>query len=595
MKKLLSLITAIGVGTLSLSILSISLPNKEIHAYSTSSLPTTIDLNATSNTEIRDYFSSAEGLNGFELLGELKNIISYRQKYYSYDSGNSIWQIYEISDRDWVKSPASEITQGTYNPSTNTITKYSYGSNSSHPDNPYLHTLYVDRSVDNPMQAWGNHQQTLNGINREHIWPKSHGFDTEGSGGARGDLMHLWPSDGATNNLHSNYDYGYVDKSKSPKTVTDKIPYSTSNYLGTSETLGYGTVFEPQDSDKGDIARACFYMVARYNNVMGEDDSCDTNNPNLLLNNSINSETGTSTSTTPFYLGVLDDLLEWNRLDPPDEFEIHRNDLLYTNYTNNRNPFIDFPSWADLIWGEETEEVASPKNDAIHSFDKKSLVISKEDISLVEGESTSIYATCSDEVDISWSTSNEGVCSISSNTSKSGSSNAITLTAIAEGNATITASVSIDEVIYASTCAVTVSSTPQNEDELSAYTWSSSFLNEIDPSYLESSADLEKLSSLWEKENTSFLALNETAKSYIKEPSKVTNEEYRLTITNAKERYLSIIDKYDTLNDFIGITNPETDNKPLIVAASIAGFVLLVVVSLFSIAFKKKRRKKRKR
>lgn len=440
-------------------------PAFEAKAYTVSSLPTTIDLNATNEASIREYFAKAEGLGGFELLGELKEILSDGQKYYSYDdTSGAIWQIYEISDRDWEKSPASEITQGTYDETSNVITGYSYGSNKSHTDNPYVHALYVDRSVDNPMQAWGNHNQTLNGINREHIWPKSHGFNQEGAGGARGDLMHLWPADGKTNNLHSNYDYGYVDTSKSYYSVTASIPYSVGNYLGTSETLGAGTVFEPQDCDKGDIARACFYMAARYNNVMGDDDGCDTNNPYLMLSNSVNaSSSGTSNSSTPYYLGVLDDLLEWNRLDPPDDFEIHRNDLLYTNYTNNRNPFIDFPDWAEAIWGD-SGKTASPSTDAIHEFGPDGIKLSEETKTISIDEEASLYAVSSDGSDITWASNDESVCSISDSSSGSGPANAITLVALTPGKTTITASATIGEETYSATCAITVTEKPTTSE-----------------------------------------------------------------------------------------------------------------------------------
>ena len=52
-------------------------------------------------------------------------------------------------------------------------------------------------------------------------------------------------------------------------------------------------------------------------------------------------------------MGIMSDLLEWNRIDPVDEYEIHRNNLIYNNYQHNRNPFIDFPDWAEYIWGNE--------------------------------------------------------------------------------------------------------------------------------------------------------------------------------------------------------------------------------------------------
>ena len=338
-------------------------------AYTASSLPTTINLNPNTETEIRNYYSALDSLpeserQGTNLLKNLKNILKNGQKYYSYDSGSNIWKMYEITDRDWVKSPASAISG--YNASTNIITGYSYGSSASNSGmNPYVHALYVNRSVDNKMHAWalegttttshGNNKEW--GIDREHIWPKSHGFEDEAQGGARGDPMHLWPGDSDVNSsLHSNEFYGFVNITSGTK--AGKWSYARDNYVGTSLTLGTtissDEVFEPQDCDKGDIARACFYMVARYNYLSGSDsDGINSNNPNLAFIQDNTSPTSgyMSSTTVTGNMGILTDLLEWHHLDPVDEFEIKRNDILYRNYTNNRNPFIDFPEWVDYIWG----------------------------------------------------------------------------------------------------------------------------------------------------------------------------------------------------------------------------------------------------
>ena len=345
---------------------------QKVDAYSASSLPTTINLNDNTEEEIRNYYSALDSLpdsekQGTNLLKNLKNILKNGQKYYSYDSGSNIWKMYEITDRDWVKSPASAISG--YNASTNTITGYSYGSSASNSGmNPYVHALYVDRSVNNMMHAWalegttttshGNNKEW--GIDREHIWPKSHGFEDEAQGGARGDPMHLWPGDSDVNSsLHSNEFYGFVNITSSTK--AGKWSYARNNYVGTSLTLGTSIssdqVFEPQDCDKGDIARACFYMVARYNYLSGSDsDGINSNNPNLAFIQDNTSPTSgyMSSTTVTGNMGILTDLLEWHHLDPVDEFEIHRNNILYRNYTNNRNPFIDFPDWVDYIWGTAT-------------------------------------------------------------------------------------------------------------------------------------------------------------------------------------------------------------------------------------------------
>ncbi|MBE6126493.1 MAG: hypothetical protein E7182_00690 [Erysipelotrichaceae bacterium] len=367
--------------------------------YTNSKLPTTIDLNPVAETDIRSYYADLNGkdLNGENLLKALKPILKEGQLYHSYDSGSSVWQAYEITDRDWELSPASSTTYGTYDPATNVITDYVYGKSYADPkNNPYQHLFYRNHDVPEARwKAWDHHGDNA-GTDREHIWPKGHGFgedDAQEKGGkvpgARGDLHHLVASDSYVNSSsHNYYSYGFVDPSKieDDAGANFKIDGKTvvaGNYRGTSQTLGEGMVFEPQDSEKGDIARACFYMVARYNNLAGDDPNIDSGNPNLTLIDTVSpKETNVSTASTPTGYGLLTDLLAWHKLDPVDDYEIHRNDLIYRNYDKNRNPFIDFPEWVDMIWGTVTlgedgrtilsrdatpRGKASPSSDAVYA------------------------------------------------------------------------------------------------------------------------------------------------------------------------------------------------------------------------------------
>ena len=407
-------------------------------AYDKATLPTTIDLNAVTDSDVRGYYSNINSLaegeaRGTNLLKNLKTILSNGQKYYSYDvsNGKDIWKMYEITDRDWVKSPASAISG--YNAKTNIITGYTYGDSASKPgSNPYIHALYVDRSVDNNVRAWaktgtttishgGNNEWC---IDREHIWPKSHGFEDNdsdpGTSGARGDPMHLWAGDSYVNSaLHSNYFYGYVDKTKSYTDGKDKYIYATGNLMGVSKTKGGSVkVFEPQDSDKGDIARAVFYMAARYNFLSGSDkDGIENDNPNLELVDNVTDWVGTgyiSSKTKTGKLGILSDLLEWNKLDPVDEYEIKRNDILFRNFTNNRNPFIDFPQWADVIWGELKESGrANPASDSIHGSSIKVETTDGKafDGGIKVGENTSIKVNADEGTDVTWEIEDESVVS----------------------------------------------------------------------------------------------------------------------------------------------------------------------------------------
>ena len=55
-------------------------------------------------------------------------------------------------------------------------------------------------------------------------------------------------------------------------------------------------------------------------------------------------------------IGDLATLLTWNTSDPSDDFEMNRNNIVYT-WQMNRNPFIDYPSLADYIWGNHVGDV----------------------------------------------------------------------------------------------------------------------------------------------------------------------------------------------------------------------------------------------
>ncbi len=430
-----------------------------------------IDLNDCTEQEIRDYYSDLNSLDiserqGTNLLKNLKLILKNNQKYYSYDSNTKIWQMYEITDRDWEKSPADSTVYGTYDPTTNKIYNYQYGtSESDKKNNPYIHALYVNRDIDNQTTAWDDHDQDAWGINQEHIWAKSHGFDVKGagqSGGARGDPMHLWAGNGWANNVHSNNFFAFVDKTRDYTDCGDKYQSIPENLSGYSRTLGGNEkVFEPQDDDKGDIARAIFYMAARYNYYSGEDeDPIDGNNPNLVLLNDLseNDRTGTSASDNPFGMGLLSDLLAWNKLDPVDEYEVHRNNLLYKNYTNNRNPFIDFPNWADAIWGtadldgtnynSTVTTYASPNINPIGSVTGP-LEISDDTMEIIVGDTAEISAKNALGI-IDWTVDDETIVSLDKATSIN--KEKVTITALKVGVTTITASCDTVDV----SCTVTV-------------------------------------------------------------------------------------------------------------------------------------------
>lgn len=100
-----------------------------------------------------------------------------------------------------------------------------------------------------------------------------------------------------------------------------------------------GGFFFPGDEWKGDVARIIMYMYLRYPG------QCEA----------VNSGSGPITYATDNDMPDL--FLEWNHQDPVSDFELRRNETIY-NFQGNRNPFIDNPYLAYLIWnGPEAEDL----------------------------------------------------------------------------------------------------------------------------------------------------------------------------------------------------------------------------------------------
>lgn len=202
----------------------------------------------------------------------------------------------------------------------------------------------ADQNPENSNQIWDMYleipmakldQQTTSSIvgkwNREHIFCQSRGgFEVANDDTADG--IGVWNStsaasvvDGVSDAHHIRAENGQENTSRNNKN------YGTVNsatvYAGPSGTQG---------SWRGDVARALFYMAVRFDglNVVNGDPS----------------EYLPSTSIASGNIGDLATLLVWNHSDPRDDFEMNRNNYIYT-WQMNRNPFIDYPLLVDYIFG----------------------------------------------------------------------------------------------------------------------------------------------------------------------------------------------------------------------------------------------------
>ena len=280
--------------------------------------------------------------------------------------------------------------------------------------------------------------------NREHVWPNSHGGGSKGSAtGTMVDQDIYMPRPTITSENSSRGNSYYVENMNHSSNGWD--PY----------TAGYA------EWVRGECARIILYCVVA--------------NTSLSLNNN------TISSTPDAAMGKMETLIKWHYAYSPSEYEINRNNG-GEYLQGNRNPFVDHPEYVSRIWGVTSgptgasSAIASQVNNAASTYDSwvagsgstygtndalggtttNSVTISSSAKSMTVGNTDTIYATSSDGSNITWTTSNSSVCSISNSSSGSGSTHPITLTANAAGSATITAKATIGGTTYQKTCAVTV-------------------------------------------------------------------------------------------------------------------------------------------
>lgn len=141
-----------------------------------------------------------------------------------------------------------------------------------------------------------------NNFNCEHTFPQ--GFFNQDLP-MRSDLHHLFSTDDAANNSRGNLPFG---------TATAPFVLPAVN----APSKNGGGKYEPQDSHKGNCARAMMYFVLRYQDY------------------------------TNFYAPQDTVLRRWHRTFGPKAKDSLRNELVFAEQ-NNRNPFIDYPQFESRI------------------------------------------------------------------------------------------------------------------------------------------------------------------------------------------------------------------------------------------------------
>ncbi|MBK9273515.1 MAG: endonuclease [Flavobacteriales bacterium] len=245
------------------------------------------------------YYDPAQGLSGPALRTALAGIIDG----HTVLSNADLWNAFETTDDrpdGFVWDIYSDVPGGTP---------------------PYLYTFGSDQC--------GTYNSEGDCYNREHTMPQS----WFGSGAPMDtDLHHIMPTDGWVNQQRGNLPYGEVG-------ATDWTGQNGTR-VGESSWPGYtGTVCEPIDAYKGDVARMYFYMMTRYASQVGGWSSPMLQGGDL----------------SPWAESLL---LAWHAADPVSTKEVDRNNAIYA-LQGNRNPFIDNPVWVSSLWGPVASVTAS--------------------------------------------------------------------------------------------------------------------------------------------------------------------------------------------------------------------------------------------
>lgn len=153
--------------------------------------------------------------------------------------------------------------------------------------------------------------QSAFSFNTEHTYPQGYFSSAEPM---VSDLFHLYPTDDNANNVRNSFRFGDV--------VDSLATWSDGGSMFKTP------FFEPRDSHKGEVARAMFYFVVRYQNYQG-----------FLT---------TQESTLRYWLHAF----------PPTTIERKRNTDIHS-FQHNYNPFIDYPQLVDRISSISNTSVAA--------------------------------------------------------------------------------------------------------------------------------------------------------------------------------------------------------------------------------------------
>lgn len=202
-------------------------------------------------------------------------------------------------------------------------------------ENNAIHGIYTGFEQESSYTTY------LDPINTEHIVPQSF-FGSLSP--MKSDLFNIRPSHGNANSARGNSPYGeVVDENAQWYGIDGNGNYVTQGDIPSNMELWTersGSLWEPRDDAKGDIARLVFYFYTMYPTEAGD-----------MAN-----------------IGNIETLYSWHQEDPVSPFESTRNDRVQ-EVQGNANPYISQPDLVMRAWFWTGNTVPGCMDEAACNYD----------------------------------------------------------------------------------------------------------------------------------------------------------------------------------------------------------------------------------
>lgn len=287
--------------------------------YSSNPLTGNITTTNSSTGIPAGFYDGAAGLSCQPLKTALKNISSTNYNTLSYTPG--VWNAYQYTD---IKPGTTNLIWDIYTDDNNPAIPETYNF------------IYSTNQC-------GNYSGEGGCYNREHTTPQNW-FNSLSP--MVTDVHHVLPTDGYVNNARGNFPYGEV-------TNASYTSIDNQSKRGTGNNFGYtGIVFQPFAAFRGDVARISLYMATRYEDQIISQNWAGNATANVAMLASGEELFDAARRRLQVYDSwYLQTMFKWLNEDPVSQKEIDRNNAIYyQSGQNNRNPFVDHPEYAALVW-----------------------------------------------------------------------------------------------------------------------------------------------------------------------------------------------------------------------------------------------------